>query len=82
MTIRSLMTDTATRFQRIHKHQAVIVLTQNPGKTWRGVILSPGQNQSFVRYNEEGTLRERKVANTHLVPVRFRPTQNPETCAA
>lgn len=70
---RNLMTDTAMRYERIHKHQAVIVLTQRPGKTWRGVILSPGKAQSLVRYNEDGTLRERKVANNLLVPVKFRP---------
>jgi hypothetical protein len=67
------MTDTAARYQRIHKHQAVLVLTERPGKTWRGIILSPGQSQSFIRYNEEGTLKEKKVANNRLVPVRFRP---------
>lgn len=67
------MTDTAARYQRIHKHQAVIVLTERPGKTWRGVILSPGETQSFIRFNEDGSLREKKIANTRLVPVRFGP---------
>lgn len=74
---RSIQTDTALGFRNIHKHQAVLILTQKPGKTWRGVILSPGQTRSLVRYNEDGELRERKLENTSLVPVKI-----PKTMAA
>ena len=68
-------TDTATGFKEIHKHQAVIVLTDVPGKSWKGVILSPYPKHSLVRYNEDGILRERRVENILLVPVRVKSSK-------
>lgn len=68
-------TDTATGFKEIHKHQAVIVLTDVAGKSWKGVILSPSPKLSLVRYNEGGTLRERRVRNLLLVPVRVKSSK-------
>ena len=68
-------TDTATGSKQIHKHQAVIVLTDVPGKSWQGVILSPAPKLSLVRYNEGGTLRERRVRNHLLVPARVKSSK-------
>ena len=70
--MKSLMTDTAVRYQKIHQHQACLVLTTVPGRNWKGIILNPGPKQSFVRFNEEGKLRETRIENKRLVPVRLK----------
>lgn len=64
-------TDTAAGFQRIYKHQAVLVLTDRPGKSWKGIILTPGKTQSLIRYNEENVLREKRIDNLKLLPVKI-----------
>jgi hypothetical protein len=66
-------TDTAVGFRKIYKNEAVIVLTDRPGVTWCGIIRSPAPKLSLVRYNERGTLRETRVANQRLVPVKAKP---------
>lgn len=75
---KTIATETAAGFKEIHKHQAVIVLTDVPGKSWKGVILSPSPKLSLVRYNEAGTLRERRVSNLLLVPAHAKPKEKPE----
>jgi len=62
-------TDTAIRYQKIHQHQPVLILTPVQGTTLRGVILSPGKIRSLIRFNEDGNCRETRLENTKLVPV-------------
>jgi hypothetical protein len=69
--MKSIMTDTAVRFQKIYQHQPCLVTTAIPGRNWRGIILSPSPLKSFVRFNENGTLRETRIDNKRLVPVRL-----------
>jgi len=69
--MKSLMTDTAVRYQKIHAHQAVLIVTPI-GKTYKGIILSPSPKQSLVRFNEEGVIKESRVCNKKLVPVRLK----------
>lgn len=66
-------TDTALGFQKIYKNSAVIVLTDSPGITWNGIIRSPAPKLSLVRYNESGILREKRISNQKLVPVKAKP---------
>jgi hypothetical protein len=66
-------TETAVGFRKIYKNAAVLVLTERPGVTWHGIIRVPGLKMTMVRYNEEGTLRERKISNLKLVPVKAKP---------
>jgi hypothetical protein len=66
-------TDAAVGFQKIFKNAAVIVLTDSPGVTWNGIIRSPAPKLSLVRYNDRGVLKERRVSNTKLVPVKAKP---------
>lgn len=69
--MKSLTTDTALKYQRIHQHQACLITTSIPGRNWRGIILSPSPLKSFVRFNENGTLREARIDNKRLVPVKL-----------
>jgi hypothetical protein len=79
--IQSLMTETALRFQKIHKNQAVLVLSNTPGKPYRGIILTPGKSLSLVRFKQDDEILEKRLKNTILVPVRIKkPT--PATTAA
>jgi hypothetical protein len=71
MTMKSLMTDTAIKYQKIHTHQPVLIVTPI-GKSYKGIILSPSPLQSLVRYNEEGIIKETRIANKKLVPVRLK----------
>lgn len=66
-------TETARGFGKIYKNSAVIVLTNIPGITWRGIILSPSPKLSLVRYNEQGTIKEKRILNQRLVPVVAKP---------
>jgi hypothetical protein len=71
-----LATETARGFQTIHQNQAVLILGERPGYTLPGIILRPGQSQSLTRYNEKGILRERKVRNTKMIPVKCPPNMS------
>jgi hypothetical protein len=68
--MKSTMTDTAAGYQQLRQHQPVLVLTSQAGINHKGIILSPGPLQSYIRINEGGTLKEKRVRNTMLVPVR------------
>lgn len=67
-----LKTDTAKGYAIIHQHQAVLVLTNTPGKVHKGAILTPGEKKSYVRYNEDGILQEKKIDNKKLYPVKLK----------
>lgn len=73
MTKNFVETETAVGFRKIYKNEAVLVLTDRPGVTWHGVIRVPGLKMTLVRYNEEGTIREQKIPNLNLVPVKAKP---------
>lgn len=66
-------TETAAGFRRVYKNSAVLVLTETPGVTWPGIVRLPGVKTTLVRYNEDGILRERKISNIRLVPVKMKP---------
>jgi hypothetical protein len=70
--MKSTYGDTATAYQKIKQHQPVLILTSEAGKTWRGIVLSPGPIQSFVRFNQDGVLRETRLENKRLIPVRIK----------
>ena len=69
----SVETETASGFRRIYQNQAVIVLTDILGKTWNGIIRSPSPKLSLIRYNEDGTIREKRIPNQRLVPAKAKP---------
>jgi hypothetical protein len=69
--MKSLMTDTAMKYQRLHTHQPVLIVTPI-GSTYKGVILSPSPKQSFVRYNQDGMIKEARICNKKLVPVKLK----------
>lgn len=69
--MKSLMTDTALRYQKIHQHQPVLIVTPI-GINYKGIILSPGPKQSYVRYNQDGIVKESRIQNKKLVPVRLK----------
>jgi hypothetical protein len=66
--MKSLIAKTALGFTKIHKHQAVLVLGSSYQR-WHGVILHPCPIQSFIRYNQDGKVVEKRVNNKYLVPV-------------
>lgn len=71
-------TETAMGIGRLYKNMAVLVLTDRPGVTRNGIIRVPSPKESLVRYNEEGTLLERRIPNTMLVPAHAKPAKGPQ----
>lgn len=65
--MRSCETIVATGWVKLRQHEPVLILTEENGKTWRGIVLSPSPKRSFVRYNEDGVLKEQRVDNRRLV---------------
>jgi hypothetical protein len=71
-------TQTATGVRIVRKNQAVLVLTETPGKTINGIIRSVGKVKSLIRYAEEdGTIRERQIENNKFLVVKCRPASTP-----
>lgn len=68
--MKSIMADTAAGYKKLHQHQPVLVL-HHFGTQLRGIILSPAPKLSYVRFNEDGVIKEKRISNLRLTPVKL-----------